>query len=362
MRKRFYIFIIVAFCTFSNSKAQDSTLYYQNAYLVIDSMLTGKTPLSFKKAVFITENAYMNEDLSYLKFDKEIKNLKDFIKILIAIKPISYTEVDKDIIETNASIFQVLTDTVPVFIDTTNVIVHFPFLYNFDDMWGQKDWSNMFVSKLLATQKGNCHSLPFLYKIMAEEFKVPAYLSFAPNHIYIKLYCKKTGWYNTELTSATFPVDAWLMASGYVHLDAIRNGLYMDTLTLQQSVAYCLLDLAQGYQRKFGRNNPEFVIKCCETVLKYHPVNVNAMLTKAETQKHYIDERMKVKNVKNPKELFGDNSIKVMYSDMEQTYVRLHQLGYRRMPEEMYLQWMGLLKTEPEKYIDKKVIHTFDNR
>lgn len=55
------------------------------------------------------------------------------------------------------------------------------------------------------------------------------------------------------------------MASGYVHLDAIRNGLYMDTLSTKQSIAYCLLDLAQGYQRKVGYENPDFVIRCCNT-------------------------------------------------------------------------------------------------
>ena len=138
----------------------------------------------------------------------------------------------------------------------------------------------MFVSKLLETGKGNCHSLPYLYKILADELGIPCYLAFAPNHIYIKLFSEQTGWYNTELTSATFPVDAWIMASGYITTDAIRNSLYMDTLSTKQTVANCLVDLAHGYQRKFGRENPDFVIKCCNTVLQYHPANVNAMLTK----------------------------------------------------------------------------------
>ena len=48
------------------------------------------------------------------------------------------------------------------------------------------------------------------------------------------------------------------------------------------------------YEYKFGKVHPDFVIKCCETVLKYQPVNVNAMLTKAETQKQIIDEKMKI--------------------------------------------------------------------
>ncbi|NMC98802.1 MAG: hypothetical protein GYA62_03655 [Bacteroidales bacterium] len=64
---------------------------------------------------------------------------------------------------------------------------------------------------------------------------------------------------------------------------------------------------------------------------------------------------MKAKNKKIPQELFADNSVKEMYTDMEQTYVKLHQLGYRRMPEEIYLQWMGVLRNEPNKYINTKV-------
>ena len=145
------------------------------------------------------------------------------------------------------------------------------------------------------------------------------------------------------------------MASGYISIDAIRNGLYMDTLSTKQAVANCLIDLAHGYQQKFGRENPDFVIKCCNTVLEHHPVNVNAMLTKAEAQKHYIDLQMKKQDVKKVEDLFANTTIAEMYSDMEQTYVQLHQLGYRRMPERMYMEWISLLKNEPNKYTNKSI-------
>ena len=362
MKIKFCIFIISIFCTCTLLKAQDSTHFYHEAYSIIDSMLTGKTSLNFKKAVLTTENAYHDGNLNIDKINNEIDILVNLINVVLTRNSLIYYESDKSIIEKQAAIFKILTDSIPLAFDSTYLYVHIPFTYDFEDMWGQKDWTKMFVSKLLIAGNGNCHSLPYLYKILAEEFQIPAYLSFAPNHIYIKLHCQKTGWYNTELTSATFPVDAWIMASGYVNIDAIRNGLYMDTLSLQQSVAYCLLDLAQGYQQKFGKINPIFVVKCCNTVLKYHAVNVNAMLTRAEAQKQYIAARMKAENVKVPKDLFADTSIKTMYSDMEKTYIQLHQLGYRRMPEEMYMQWMGMLKNDPDKYIDKKVIHKFDNR
>jgi len=349
MLHKFLLFVFSIIC-FSVVKAQETTNIYKQSYYKIDSMLNGQKTLNFKEAVFSSENAFFDGKLNYKQVNIEIETLAKLTIKVNENRSIDYVEPDKDIVNKQAALFKVLTDTIPIVINSKSVFFHTPYTYDFDDMWGQKDWSKMFVSKLLATGKGNCHSLPYLYKILSEELNIPAYLAFAPNHIYIKTFSKKMGWYNTELTSGTFPVDAWLMASGYISVEAVKNGLYMDTLSTKQSVANCLLDLAQGYQHKFGKDNPDFVLQCCSTVLKYHPTNVSAMLTKAEAQKSYIQARMKAKNVKTPQELFADNSIKEMYSDMEQTYVRLHQLGYRRMPEEMYTKWIASLKSEPNKY------------
>jgi len=355
MSHKSLIFISFVFC-FYFVRAQESTnSHYQQTYSKIDNMLVKKTPLNFKEAVLATENAYFDGVLNYKQINYEIENLTKLTSKVTETKIIDYVDLDQNIIVKQAALFKMLTDSIPIILDSTHVFMHLPFTYDFDDMWGEKDWSKMFVSKLLATGSGNCHSLPYLYKILAEEMGIPAYLAFAPNHIYIKSYSEKTGWYNTELTSGTFPIDAWIIASGYVTVEAIQNGLYMDTLSTKQSVANCLVDLAQGYQHKFGKDNPEFVIKCCNTCLKYHPTNVNAMLTKAEAQKYYIQTQMKAKKVKTPQELFADNSVKEMYTEMEQTYVKLHQLGYRRMPEEMYMKWMGILKNEPNKYNNTKM-------
>jgi len=354
MKYRLYTLQLLFFC-FCAINAQNSIRIYQEAYNKIDSMLLGSTLLSFKEAVFYTENAYFDEKLNSGQIYQEINSLVKATKVISANELLIYGESDKDIAVKHASLFKIFSDTVLIKIDSDRTLIHTPYTYDFDDMWGEKNWSKMFVSKLLFTGKGNCHSLPYLYKILSEELNIPAYLAFAPNHIYIKTFSKKMGWYNTELTSGTFPVDAWLMASGYISVDAVRNGLYMDTLSTKQSVANCLLDLAQGYQHKFGKNNPDFVLKCCSTVLKYHPTNVSAMLTKAEAQKYYIQAQMKARNVKTPQELFADNSIKEIYSDMEQTYVKLHQLGYRRMPEEMYTKWIASLKSEPNKYNNSQV-------
>lgn len=343
------LFVIVLFCYLSGYSQE--TEVYKKAYDRINKMLTNEEPLSFINAVFVTEDAYYDGRLNTDVFNRELELLLQLIINISNPDLIEYTGKDKEEMTKHAAIFRVMTDTVSIILDSVNILEHLPYAYDFEDAWGHDDWTKMFVSKLMLTGSGNCHSLPYLYKILADELDIPCYLSFAPNHIYIKIYSQTTGWYNTELTSATFPIDAWIMASDYVNLDAIRNGLYMDTLSDRQAVVNCLVDLAQGYQRKYGKENPEFVIKCCNTTLQHHPANVNAMLTKAEAQKFYLQMQMKKHNADKIQDLFYDDEIKAMYAEMEETYVRLHTSGYRRMPEDMYLQWINLLKTEPNKYI-----------
>ena len=328
---------------------------YHSTYNFINSMLSEEISLSFKDAVFATEIAFYENNTDVEDLYNEIAVLVGLVEVFSNSDLIPYNKKDKDIVVKHAGIFRIMCDSVVIPLDENRIFINSPHIYNFDDPFGQKDWSSMFVSKLLETGKGNCHSLPYLYKILADELEIPCYLAFAPNHIYIKSFSEQTGWYNTELTSGTFPVDAWIMASGYITLDAIRNGLYMDTLNTKQAIANCLVDLAHGYQQKFGRENPDFVIMCCSTALEYHPANINAMLTKAEAQKHYIDLKMKKQNVKKAEDLFSDTTIAEMYSDMEQMYVKIHQLGYRRMPEWMYFEWIAMLKNEPSKYINRNI-------
>jgi len=330
---------------------------FEQSYNYINGMLTDSIPLSFKDAVFIIEDAYYDGALKTDILNQKYEILLGLIENISKSDLITYSGEDKKDVTKHAAIFKVLTDTILIPLDSIHFFMHKPYIYDFEDPLGQKDWSKMFVSKLLETGSGNCHSLPYLYKILADELNVPSNLAFAPNHIYIKLLSEKTGWYNTELTSASFPIDAWIIASGYVTIDAIRNSLYMDTLSNKQAVANCLVDLALGYQHKYGKDNPnpEFTVKCCNTALEYHPSNANAMLTKAEAQKHYIHSLMKERKLRQPEALFSDSTIKEMYSEMESTYIQLHKLGYRQMPEEMYMQWLDILNQEPEKYANERM-------
>jgi hypothetical protein len=183
--------------------------------------------------------------------------------------------------------------------------------------------------------------------MIMDELGQSAYLSLAPNHIYIKAQNNRVGWYNIELTCGDFPTDAWLTASGYIHTDALRNGIYMDTLSQKQSVCLCLVDLAQGYQAKFGIQDGSFILKCCETALIQFPKYINAMLLKAETLTALYKQVDK-----------DSEQGKKLFAQMNETYTTIHQLGYRKMPQGMYLNWLKSSGTQTTNYRMKSLLRT----
>lgn len=325
--------------------------YYNNAFDELESMLEGNQPLDFKRAVFVTENAYFGDSLSYKKFNKLVNSLVEIADMWISSNTMQeYYFPDSIVVKKNGAIFTLMKDTIYFMEDLP---LHTPFQYDFEDFLGEKEWSNQFVTKLLISGSGNCHSLPYLYKILADELETEAYLSLAPNHIYIKHRSKKWGWYNTELTSGEFPTDAWVKASGYITLDAIRNGIYMDTLGQKESVALCVYDLAKGYLAQSENYQDGFVLKCCDLVLKYDPQNINAIILKAETLKKQYDV------FKSNNEI---SEAQQAYTLMQHLYVKGSEMGYREMPLAMYLEWLSSINEQKDKYVNSEINRTFNNR
>lgn len=348
--------LLIAIAFTQQLKAQD--YLFEESYNILNEMLLDSTKYSFKKAVFSVENAYNNGLLDTTYLNGKIDFLKTLSNKLLKSRVLQYQGKDKEKVNKYAALFSILNDSIPIKDANGNDFVYVPYHYDFDDPFGYEDWNSMFVSSLLETGKGNCHSLPYLYKILAEELGVDANLALAPNHLYIKHRNEKDGWYNTELTSGIFPIDAWLMASGYIHTDAVRNGVYMKALDNQESIALCLVDLAQAYQKQ-EFYDLDFVIKCADKALEYFPNYVNAMILKTEAK------GKKIENI-----LYGHNkdftavnqypeTRKILLEIQDQLTI-IHKLGYRQMPEDMYLNWLVSLKEEKEKYANKK-INTFNN-
>lgn len=337
--------------------------HYEVAYQEIVDMLEGKTEYDFKRAVFLTENAFWEGELKYEEFDADIKTISQLVYTLSKVYDpfFEYEGIDRQDVLLSAMIYKLWTDTVYINLPDSTSAVHLPFSYDFQDPFGHNEWIQMFVTKLIYTTSGNCHSMPYLYKIIADEIGIHAYLAVAPNHLYIKQYCEQLGMYNTELTSAQFPIDAWLMASGYIHLDAIRNGIYMDTLTNSHSLSICLFDLAKNYEREFGISPNGFISKCVESALKFYPNNINALLLKSELLNAEFEEYIMSNKVDYPNEIMLATEANDVFELYQKQIAEIHQLGYRKMPERMYNDWLLLLQQKREEYSDTRMDNYLNN-
>jgi hypothetical protein len=365
MMKNLLPFTIFIWLLISGTAKAQSNQFYNDAYQTIDNMLADKQKYSFKEAVFSVEEAYYQGKLDTIALNKEIDFLKRFAQSILKNRDLEYKESDKEKASKYSAVYYIMCKSLPISYKDT-VIQYKPFEYNFTDVFGHNDLPNLFVSKLLATKKGNCNSMPYLYKILAEELGVDANLALAPNHVYIKHNIKSIGWFNTELTSGIFPEDGWLMASGYIHLDAIKNGVFMKALNNKESLALCLFDLAQAYNRSYPGNDGEFVLKLVNRAIEAYPNFAKALILKAETYKKQFENIMFKMNLSkdvpgNIKIAQKDPKAKELMDLMKKEYGHIYDIGYRQMPEEMYLEWLVSLKTERNKFENKKLINYFNN-
>lgn len=304
--------------------------HYEAAYDNLNAMMVGATTPDFKQAVFQVENAYEDGEMDSSLYEQRIAELVLWTEQVQKARPLVYPEKDSAKVAVHASIYWALTDTLLMEVNG-DTLPRLPYTYDFGDVWGADDWEQMFVTKLLDTRRGNCHSLPYLFKIISEERGVPAWLSLAPNHIYLKLWNKQHRWYNVELTSGYFPEDAWIYTASYIHYDGVMSSLFMDTLSATASIGQCIVDLAKGHERKFGLGDGQFVLRCCDAVLDQHPNAINALLLKAETLRKLAQAAPA--SPSGAESVQGEES---QFSELEALLSEIHQLGYRRMPERMF--------------------------
>lgn len=339
MSKRILLLLFIGISITGLAQQADTKTNYQNAFDELNQMLKGERPISFKRAVFITENAYLDNEINYEDFTKPIDELVSLSKAIAAMNDLRYEKKDREQILLSAAIFRAMKDTLsfenP---DTAKNYRKYPYTYDMEDFWGEQDWRKMFVLKLLYTGSGNCHSMPALYKILADELGVDAWLAITPNHTYIKQWNDKTGWYNTEVTNGDFPLDGDIKHNSYIKHEAIAAGIYMDTLSDKENIAYAIHDLAQGFIKKFGYEDTATPISWLETALQYYPDFPNALILKAELKKKDFFQLMYAEGLTDVSK--GNATLKSTFAELEKEYFQIHELGYRRMPKEMYLNWL----------------------
>lgn len=319
------------------------TEYYRNVY---DKMLTLNVEnYSVKDVNFEIENAYLENAQDKLEFDKIIKNSGDFI--IAKMKELKY-DTESNVAK-NYMLFQFFSENLNL---KANGLKHTPFKYDFVDYMGQKDWSKMFVSKLLKTKTGQCHSMPLLYLILAEQIQAEAFLSFSPSHSFIKFKDKNGKWYNIELTNGMFTASSFMINSGYIKAEALQNHIYLQNLSKQELLSAFYVDLANGYIHKFGYD--DFVEKIANKALELYPKNVNAQMIKANysgVRFEFVAKQLGINPMDNKQlQTIKDNPNAIaLLQQANEEGKKVEQLGFTFMPQEAYESWLGSLKEAKRK-------------
>lgn len=312
------------------AQSQTGMEHFEVAYSAIDQMLTGERAYDPEHAVFLVENAFLDGRLDSAGFADAIRMRAAIARAWAKANPLrDYHAADSVIFAMNRAAYHVLADTIFL---APGLPLLLPIRYDTVDFFGDAHWESTLVSKLLETGVGTCHSMPLLYMLICRRLGTDAHLAYAPHHLYVKQYSEQLGWYNTELTSWQFPTDAWIMATGYVHPDAVRSGMYLDTLGNQGTLALCLMDLALGHQRQYQPSDASFAGRCARRALEAHPNSPVAQLTQIELFTQTFEGGVEANQAQ-------------ARSNLVAALRECHANGYRQVPREVYLEWMKALST-----------------
>jgi hypothetical protein len=292
----------------------------------IEQMLKGEKPLSFKRAVYLVENAYYEGKVSWEEYNKEILRIKSIINKMIDERGLRQYKTAG-----NWAIFTYMMDSIP----ENNFK---PYHYDYENFIIDTNLRSSMVWYLLKTKKGNCMSLPYLYKILADETKVEAFLAFVPMHCYIKHRDEtdKEKWWNMELTTASFSRTIWIIETFNVSETAIKSGLFMKSLTDVESVASCIYDLLSFYEAKTDRYSDDFVKKCYEIGLPYY-YNSRLQIRKLDDLRFRLDNKMTYMGISSYSQILNYPDLVKEYIIMDSLHNYVYnKLGYTSLTDENY--------------------------
>lgn len=283
--KKFWLCIILSLLQLS-TLAQEKIAedYYVSAFNEMSDMLAGRDSLSIKRAVYLAEWAFYEGKLDYkTDFCDEIDRIKTFILDL-------YKE---NKLHTYKTGMQMAISSYIVSPYSGNGYT--PYTYDFVSM-DNESWERQFVSKTLKTHKGQCRSLPWMYKILANELNANVSLAHAPRHCYImyKDEDKFTPeeWINLELTTNQMNPSWWIKQDFEICDSAVIVGTYMTPLTDTETVACQMAELAFGYKEKFHRYD-KFTYYCASRSLELYPMNPNAWIIRGKSIERMIHDYIK---------------------------------------------------------------------
>ena len=120
-----FIFILITDTMVAQTTSEQ---LYEKTFDEFCAMLKGEQEPNFKRAVFITENAFLDDELDYTKFCEVIEKYKACCEEIIASRDLLYQAKDKRKVSVYASVFSLMKDTT-IASDSLNLYYHLPFTF-----------------------------------------------------------------------------------------------------------------------------------------------------------------------------------------------------------------------------------------
>lgn len=327
----------------------------------LQKMLQGDIPMSVADAYYRMEQAYGNVYLSKQQYDSVIDRSASFIKTWMLQNGLSLKDNNMVHYAIKKFMSEPLTiqhtATVNDNLSGSTLITHQPFGYDYEDYQANNDLRNTFVTKCFATGFGQCASMPLVYLILAEKLGVKAYLSLAPQHSFIK-HPDNTGYMiNFEPTSGWEISDSWYIDNMHISAQAVKTGIYLDTLNTQQVIAMCAFDLATLYIRVDLTGKEDLILDCLKTGIPYFPKNNNLqpLFIYGMHLKTMLRETMRKHNITNFDDLYKVPEAKALYTEYLGNEAYITKLGYEDMPAGLYEDMLEEHKLKGDDQQQRKI-------
>jgi regulator of sirC expression with transglutaminase-like and TPR domain len=161
------------------------------------------------------------------------------------------------------------------------------FGYDLDDPLGQK-MRNSLLSNYLATRKGNCISMPFLFIVLGQKLGLDVTASTAPMHVFVKYRDDRGNLQNIETTSgANFARDEWMQQQNPMTQKSLDNGAYLQYLSKKETVVVMATTLLEFYK---VQGLYERIIPLSSFLVNYYPKHIPLMLLNCESSDRLVQE------------------------------------------------------------------------
>jgi hypothetical protein len=277
--------------------------------------------LSIARTVFLAEWAYLDGKLDYQAYCDTIKTATTFIQKFIIVNQLSKYKTSKNMA------------LVEYFFNPYSGNAYKPFTYDFKDDGGTEDFTKQFVTKVMQTHTGQCRSLPYYYRILAEAIDAEAYIAYAPAHVFIryrnedKMYPED--WVNVELTTHQITPEFWIKENFEITDKTIENKVYLYPLTAKETVASQLADLALGYVSKY-KVYDDFTLVCANKSLEYYPQNPKALLIKGKSLEAALMKHLQFNGA------MVDGYTEYFDNQLAEVSKQLEKLGWEPMRNELF--------------------------